>query len=77
MRIRLCLTSTFLIFAAYGLVAVGAGRAGEPESARKVDMNIDVNKEDRDVGLKRMELNILRGILTATQKLNSSDRGDS
>jgi TrmH family RNA methyltransferase len=28
-------------------------------------------------GLKRMELNILRGILTATQKLSSSDRRDS
>ena len=30
--------------------------ADEGKSDKKVDMSIDINKEDRDVGLKRMEL---------------------
>jgi len=56
MKIRRCLTGTFILLAAYCMVATVTVQAGESEAAKKLDMNIEVNKEDRDVGLKRMEL---------------------
>jgi len=61
----------FFIFSA--CIVVSDVRAEETKSTyKKVDMNIGVNKEDRDVGLKRMELidkSLSRDLIDRKRKL--------
>ncbi|MBU0993774.1 MAG: hypothetical protein KJ737_14870 [Proteobacteria bacterium] len=46
-----------LFFVAVGHSAfAGTGHEDKDATYKRVDMNIDVNKEDKEVGLKRMEL---------------------
>ena len=52
---RFSKNSWFVIFL-FVFVYQGIGFAETESTYKKVDMNIDVNKEDRDVGLKRMEI---------------------
>jgi len=62
-----------LFFIVSAGIFVSDARAEETKSTyKKVDMNIGVNKEDRDVGLKRMELidkSLSRDLIDRKRKL--------
>lgn len=53
---RLCLMMLLFFFVSAPLAVSGTGPEDKDATYKRVDMNIDVNKEDKEVGLKRMEL---------------------